>query len=135
MRQPIRKVVIGSTPSKDSIVWERWREAGWTDVRILERILDVDGRNVEQAVDDVLHAAMSQDIMLSYPKPRTLVLLTGDGNANGGYTSFPGVIQSALMRGWLVELWSWDISTANIYEKFRKAYPDHFFLRRLDQYR
>jgi hypothetical protein len=135
MRQPIRTVVVGSTPSKDSVVWDRWRAAGWTDVRILERIVNDQGKSVEQAVDEVLHAAMSSDLLCSYPKPRTLVLLTGDGNANGGHTTdFPGVVQKALMTGWMVELWSWDTSTAYVYKKFKSAYPDNFFLRGLDQY-
>lgn len=46
---------------------------------------------VSCSVDDLLHAAIQEDILKTFPTPRTLVLLTGDGNTNGGRTSFPKV--------------------------------------------
>lgn len=135
LRTAAKKVVIGSNPSKDSPMWERWREVGWNDIRILDRITTMDGRSGEQAVDDCLHAAMSSDICCTYPEQRTLVLLTGDGNTNSGRTNFPAVIEMALLRGWDVELWSWGHAMHTVYDRFKGTYPQHFLLRTLDAHR
>jgi hypothetical protein len=50
-------------------------------VTVLSRV-ERDGASHEQAVDDVIQAAMLQDVCNIYPTPRTLVLLSGDGNTN-----------------------------------------------------
>jgi hypothetical protein len=135
LRTAAKKVVIGSHPSKDSPMWDKWREVGWSDIRILDRMTTMDGRSGEQAVDDCLHAAMSSDICCTYPEQRTLVLLTGDGNTNSGRTNFPAVIEMALLRGWDVELWSWGHSMHAVYDRFKDTYPQHFNLRTLDSHR
>lgn len=36
-----------------------------------------------------------------------MALLQGDGNNNGGWTTFADVVRAALGSGWAVELWSW----------------------------
>ena len=68
-------VVIGSHPSAVSPLWERWRECGWSDIRIQS-----DTRS--RTVDDCLHEAISNDIYCTYPEQRTLVILTGDHRTN-----------------------------------------------------
>ncbi len=48
---------------------------------------------------------MMADAINKYPEPRTIVLLTGDGNNKNSRTSFPEVLLDALRRGWQIELW------------------------------
>ena len=46
-----------------------------------------------------------QELGGSYGRPQTLVLLTGDGNANEGRrASFVELAQQALLKGWRVEV-------------------------------
>jgi hypothetical protein len=61
----------------------------------------------EQFVDDAMIAQM-QNAILSYPSVgRTIVLLTGDGNDNGGRASFLSTVDCALRHNWRVEVTSW----------------------------
>jgi hypothetical protein len=89
----------------------------------------------EQAVDDLLHAAMLDDISKSFPERRTLLLLTGDGNDNGGRTSFPKVVEKALLNNWDVEVYAWARTTSHKYRLFEDAYPDQFSLNYLDDFK
>jgi len=113
--------VVGSRPPADHKVWEQWRKEYIFAVRVLSPVTGKDGSH-EEAVDEVLHAAILRDVLNFYndPTPRTIVILTGDGNANGGHnTSFPGVIEQTLRAGFFVEVWSWRQCTSDVYLKFR----------------
>ncbi len=63
-------------------------QAGY-NVDLLRRVKET---NKEQAVDDRMHAKILMALCL-YNEPQILVLVTGDGNDNGGHlqTSFPQV--------------------------------------------
>lgn len=79
-----------------------WRERGYKST-VLPR--EVHGKEV--AVDECIHAAIAMDISKQFVRKPRLVLLTGDGNDNGGrVSSFPEVVQQALVAGWCVEVWS-----------------------------
>ena len=49
---------------------------------------------------------------------RTLIMLTGDGNDNGGgdAPSFPKVVHEAIELGWKVEVWCWKASCSKTYK-------------------
>ena len=59
--------------------------------------------------------------------PRTIALVTGDGNRNEGRTSFPACIEIALKHGWRVELHTWRATMNRIYHKFEGEYGSHHF--------
>ena len=63
---------------------------------------------------------------------RVIALVTGDGNANEGRTSFPQCIDEALKNDWYVELHSWRRSTNQVYARYAEQYPEQFAIRYLD---
>jgi hypothetical protein len=70
-------------------------------------------------VDEALHAQILFTLSKNFPKttttaPRTLVLVTGDGNRNSNSCSFPDCVELALRRGWYVELWAWRKGTSKV---------------------
>lgn len=57
----------------------------------------------------------------------------GDGNQNGGASSFPDCIQAAMQKGWRVEVWCWRGKSSKVYERFAMEYPSSFVLSYLDE--
>lgn len=125
-----RGVCVGSFPSDRHLLWKLFKDNNF-ETNIIHN-----NRHQEEAVDDVIHAGIQEDIMKDYGKtPRTLAILTGDGNVNKGRTSFPSVIEAALLRGWYVELWTWKRQTKSLYQQFKKNYASHFKICYLDPHR
>lgn len=132
---------VGSTSSSlssnklENEVWKSWRNCGTpygcqATTTVLKRI-----GGKEQTVDDVLHAGMLKEVCKSYGSSsrRTIVLLSGDGNNNNERLSnFPSIVESALSKDWLVEVWSWRQSTSGNYRRLQEHYPSAFRLRQLD---
>lgn len=129
-RQAESKLVVGSIPGSGNVYWNKWRESRFNVV-----VLDRTQENHEQAVDDVLHSNIYRVINKQFPEQRTLVLLTGDGNSNHHRTNFPEIIEDALMKNWIVELWSWSHSTSTTYDAFSAHYPGRFILKPLNDFR
>ena len=118
------RVVIGSHASEATRAeWEAWQYTVAAD----------DRRGREHFVDDALHAQLMRTASKSFDPPRVLALLTGDGNANSGRTTFPECVERALQMGWHVELVSWRSSMNAIYKRFARNYPDQFRVRYLDE--
>lgn len=109
--QVVSITVIGSYPwgteeTKD--VWAEW-VPDWGEPQLFER----HSYGKEQIIDATLHSAIYE--ILNENTPQTLSIMTGDGNTNKGGSTFPKVIQSASNKDWKVEMWSWKLSTSNIY--------------------
>jgi hypothetical protein len=64
-----------------------------------------------------------------------LVLVTGDGNANFGQTSFPMVVERALKSGWKVELWSWERSLSGKFLGIQENFPAQMNINYFDPHR
>ena len=80
---------------------------------------------------------MSGFLLREFPRPQTLVLLTGDGNGNGGRQSFAEVVQQALLRSNVnVEVWCWKKACSRRYLDFERSYSStgRFSLIYLDAY-
>ena len=122
-RQLEQRVVVGS--GHKPAHWARWKEAGY-QVHVDER------RGPEIFVDEALMSQLARTTGLTFPRARVLALVTGDGNANGGRATFPEHIQTALLRGWYVELYAWKGTAHRTYTKFVEAYPKKFKLIYLD---
>ena len=120
---------FGSAVRKNVAVERLWRRCGYKPV--FSQRLPGAG---EQLVDDGLVGQISKDL-LKYAdgRGRTLVLLTGDGNANSGRASFLGAVDDAVARGWHVEVWCWKASANKAYRELAKRHA--IKLRLLDSYR
>ena len=90
------------------------------------------GGGPEQFVDDALHASLLRTAGKTFEPPRILALLTGDGNSNGGRTTFPECVERALVNGWHVELITWRRSMSNTFSIFEREYANRFRIRFLE---
>lgn len=129
-RQVDKAVMVGSHPyprSSSARTWEEGaRHGGWGTIAF-DRY---HGR--EQGVDEAIHAQISS-IALDEGR-RRLILVTGDGNNNGGppNTNFLGIVQKLLMKGVAVELWSWRTSCHHDYVRMANSGAHGFTLNYLD---
>eukprot|EP00750_Incisomonas_marina_P019508 INCI3472.1.p1 GENE.INCI3472.1~~INCI3472.1.p1 ORF type:complete len:833 (+),score=122.25 INCI3472.1:98-2596(+) len=127
--KPVRWV-FGSKNNDQVLALENlWQRCGYTPVFV--RRAKGEG---EHLVDDGLIA----QIMLTLAKyrdgtGRTLVLLTGDGNDNGGRASFLDAVDHAVAEGWKVEVWCWKSCAAKVYRE--RAANGAIKLRLLDSHR
>jgi hypothetical protein len=96
--------VVGSGTGGESR-WRAYDDAGYTK-HVLPK--GKDGREI--GVDDTLMSLIMRETDKQFTDldKRRLVVVTGDGNDNMGRVSFPQVVESAIRKGWSVELWSWD---------------------------
>ena len=116
-------VVIGSNMS--AVQQEAWRQLQYTVV--------ADPRSgPEHFVDEALHAQLMKTAAQSFAEGRVMTLVTGDGNANEGRTTFPDCVLTALKNNWHVELCSWRAGTSQAFYRIAKEYPDVFRIRPLD---
>jgi hypothetical protein len=109
--------VVGSGTGNEPR-WRAYDEAGYT-----KHVLPKGKDGHEIGVDDTLMSLIMRETDKQYPDldQRRLVVVTGDGNDNMGRVSFPEVVESAIRKGWRVELCSWD---QNISSKWRKISQD-----------
>jgi hypothetical protein len=97
-------IVVGSGTGGES----RWRD--YDDAGYTKHILPKGANGREIGVDDTLLSLVMRETNKQFTNlhERRLVLVTGDGNDNIGRVTFPEVVESALGKGWTVEVWSWD---------------------------
>lgn len=90
----------------------------------------------EECVDEKIICEAYRAIAGEYARQQTLVVLTGDGNDNGGvWASFRELIHQALQKGWKVEVWSWTRGMSRVYKTCSDEYVGNFKLMNLDAYR
>jgi hypothetical protein len=114
------RMVIGSSASREDALWRRWQDQGFV-THVQERL---PGQK-ESFVDDALNLQMLHKICNSNStaeRRHTLVLLTGDGNANDGRVSFVEIVNQALLRHWKVEIWTWRACTSHRYLEYQASY-------------
>jgi len=122
-RRSEKRVVVGSGHKPSH--WARWRELRYT--------VHADPRTgPEVFVDEALMSQIAYTAVQEHRPPRVLAVVTGDGNANGGRATFPDHIQTALVHGWLVEVYAWKGGVHHTYTRFAEAYPKQFKLILLD---
>ena len=97
----------------------------------------------EDLVDEALHAQMQREVLrhgqvnLIGRAPQTMVLVTGDGNENGGHahsTNFPECAAAALRFGWRVEVWAWRESLSANFRALQREFPAHMRVVLLDDH-
>ena len=122
--------VVGSKLSSNSRFWDAFKEEGYS-VKVLAR----DERG-ETGVDETLHAQILTAIVTTPATPTpTLVLVTGDGNANEGYSNFTTCAKAALQHGWRLELWAWNRTLSKKLRQLHIEYPDRVAICLLDEHR
>jgi hypothetical protein len=125
--------VVGSNMSSASPFWDKFKKEGYS-VKVLAR---KEGGG-EVGVDETLHAQILTAIVTTPASRRetpTLVLVTGDGNSNEGYSSFTTCAKAALQHGWRLELWAWNRSLSNTLRRLHLEYPDRVAICLLDAHR
>ena len=123
-REARQRFVAGSqTAEQARAVWERRGYTVATDPR----------SGQERFVDEALHSSIMDAVSRSFADGRVLVLVSGDGNANSGRTTFPECVNLALRNDWHVELFAWRGSTSGVYTRFEREYPGAFRVRQLDE--
>ncbi len=120
-------VAVGSKPPASSGIWQRWEQAGFRT-----KVCARDENDREDTVDDFLQNQINRT--LHHCAPATLVLATGDGNANGGWGTFPEAVQLAAERGWKVEVWSWRACRSGEFRRLAAQYPARVKLVDLDDH-
>ena len=100
------------------------------------------GGGGETLVDDALHGQILAEVLRHDASaegwhdapvaPHRLVLVTGDGNDNGGACSFPECITRALDKRWEVELWSWRAGLSRRFVQLAAGSEGHMRVRYLD---
>jgi len=127
--QPIQadiatRLTAGSKPPANNGIWKAYQSRLYhTEVHSRDH-----ETHKETAIDSILHGAALQLVLdrgNDNPGANTLVLATGDGNDNGGLTSFPRLASSAAAAGFRVEIWSWRSSlNRQAFEAVRNMFPD-----------
>jgi hypothetical protein len=132
-----RCVVVASESHANMPTQRFFHQIGWTppkvELFILPRIFvdPSEFRRKEQGVDELLQVQILLSIVDSR-QPKTLVLVTGDGNYDVTSHGFPGIVARALDKGWNVELWVWRRALSNAYKssgnpRFKIVELDPFF--------
>lgn len=122
-REVQERVVVGSHESERAR--PEWERLGYT-------VVADPRRGKEVFVDEALHAQLMRTVTRRFSPPHVIALVTGDGNANQGRTSFPDCVEAALKHDWQVELYAWRQSTNKVYSAMAEQYKEHFTLHHLD---
>jgi len=117
------RIVAGSKPPAKNGVWMAWDRVGYR-VRVCGRDPD---SGKEDLVDDCLIAQMSRaklerDAEGDRPGENVLVLVTGDGNRNGGWSNFFEQARGFAQSGWRVEIWAWGHNVSGHYKDLVKTH-------------
>ena len=96
-----KKILVGSTPPKSDGFWSTMKSKGF-DVYTYER-----KQNGEKAVDSKI-IAKGVSFIVQQDHSATLNLLSGD------FDMFP-LIEEALEKNWIINVWSWKDSLSNEY--------------------
>jgi hypothetical protein len=119
-----QRVVAGIMPQA---VRQRWQELGY---RVKGGSLHSDTDRVAN-IDEFLHAQILVEVAAG-AEPAHLVLVTGDGNANRGNSSFPLCCAVAMRCGWSVEVVAWRASVNAVYPALAALVPGWVQVRFLD---
>lgn len=125
-------VWAGSVPPGNEELWSHARDLGY-NVDLLRRIQEDDGKLLEQGVDEMIHAKIS-DSILDYKAPQTLVLVTGDGSPTPSGTSFLRKADQALRHGWDVEIYSWFDQLSNKFLELARSGTGNMRVYSLDKW-
>ncbi|CAF1332198.1 unnamed protein product [Adineta steineri] len=128
------RIVGGSTPLPNERVWAEWKKCQY-ECLLGERSIS----NKEVCLDDMLHSKIQNLILknksCSKNGKQHLILVTGDGNANGNRTSFPDIVSLALKYQWTVDLWSWKDSLSLKFVDIQEKHSSNMKINHLDTYR
>ncbi|CAF1388249.1 unnamed protein product [Adineta steineri] len=128
------RIVGGSIPIPNERVWAEWKKCQY-ECLLGERSIS----NKEVSLDDMLHSKIQNLILKNKSRSKNgkqhLILVTGDGNANGNRTSFPDIVSLALKYQWTVDLWSWKDSLSGKFDDIQEEHSSNMKINHLDTYR
>lgn len=91
-----------------------------------------DVRKQETASDTSMQLELLKDKRPCGSYPKTLVLVTGDGNIAPNGMGFRDVVDLYLRDGWFIEVHAWLSTTAQSYIEFQRQYPSQVVIRPFD---
>ena len=117
------RIVTGSKPPSKNGVWMAWDKAGYR-VRVCGRDPDTGKEDLidECLIAQIYHAKTQRDAHGDLPGENVLVLVTGDGNGNGGYANFFDTARGFAHNGWRVEIWAWGHTVSGHYKELVTAH-------------
>lgn len=119
------KQIVGSFPHAGHDIWKVWNQLGYR-TRIANS-------GKEMFVDDGLHAQIFRLLLQkANASKNTIVLVTGDGNSNGNYSSFVECVIRAIELNHKVEICSWKQRLNKVYVDLADKYPRLITIRYLD---
>jgi len=127
------RLIAGSKPPAKGKIWQVWENAGYR-VKVCSRDVDT---GAEDLVDEFLHAQAMNAVMAhaqDRPGENTLVLCTGDGNENHGFSNFVDVARNTAKMGWRVEIWSWRHSISRKYQQLANEHHGRLSIHYLDEF-
>lgn len=127
------QIVAGSKPPAQGKIWQHWENAQFR-VKVCSRDADT---GAEDLVDEFLHAQALNIVLgrqFDPPGENTLVLCTGDGNDNHGFSNFVDVVRNTARAGWRVEIWSWNHSCSQNFRVIAREYPERVTLNFWNNY-
>lgn len=130
-----QRFVAGSRGMAFNEAWPIWEKLGY------EKYIEDGGR--ESAVDMSIREKLIKILLGDFPNKRKIVLCTGDGNfrdsdgvMNQSMISFPDLVQTAVHKGFWVELWTWRHATAHAFKLMQtRGYGTRMEVKYLDDYR
>jgi hypothetical protein len=115
-----KRVVIGSTGP--AMLWEQYANAGYTCNKV--------PAGKEETADSLLQAAAFNLILEVSDDPEqygrhTIVIASGDGNDHNVDSSFVDVAERAAMKGFRVEIWSWQGCLSKQFRRKAERFQDN----------
>lgn len=117
-------LIVGSFPDISNSYWREWESLGY--------IVKVAPSGAEYSVDEVLHANILTGL---FKRPNTdFVIVTGDGNNNGGLSNFPTCIEAILKASEKLKIdqHSWRFRCNSVFTGIRNQYKDRYNIHNLD---
>lgn len=100
---------IGSVPPRNDSLWGNIRKLGITPALLPRSVSDGEA----DTTDHVLQLALLR-LAFDKPRPDTIALLTGDGAGIRAGTGFLAVAMRLAQKGWIFEIYSWDIDCHSV---------------------
>lgn len=121
----IEKQIAGSFPHAGHDIWKIWKQLSYRTL--------IASSGKELFVDDSLHAQIFRLLLQKNTSAKvTIVLVTGDGNANNNYSSFLECVTRTIELGVKVEICSWKQRLNKVYLELASRHTRLITIRYLD---
>ena len=96
------------------------------------------GKQAEVFVDEALHSDIAKVLLdgdIEKRKKKRIILLTGDGNGNSNQNSFPLLVEAAIRKKFLVDIFAWKLCCSQVYVKMEAKYAGQLKIYYFDDFK